>query len=126
VRPTRGGSIGLRTKKTSYTPTAKELASVLQRGDDQTCLGKKKGSIRSLGMLGVFSGREREKRGFRMTSRISSSLHNNFKFPLLLLCYSIGSGSWCSGRVRRWCVSEVRQQRGAGVVCGLISRSGMG
>jgi hypothetical protein len=43
-------------------PTAKELTSVLQRGDDQTCLGKKKGSIRLLGMLGVFSGREREER----------------------------------------------------------------
>jgi hypothetical protein len=32
-----------------------------------------------------------------------------------------GDASLCFGSVRWWCVSEMRQQRGVGVVCGLIN-----
>jgi hypothetical protein len=32
-----------------------------------------------------------------------------------------GEVSLCFGSVRWWCVSEMRQQRGVGVVCGLIN-----
>jgi hypothetical protein len=74
----RGGSVGLHTEKKSCMPAAQELASVLQRVDDQMCLGKKKGSVRLLGMIGVLAGRESGKRGFRMTWFCSFSLqvHN--------------------------------------------------
>jgi hypothetical protein len=54
-------------------PAAQELASVLHRGNDQMFLGKKKGSVRLLGMLGVLVGRESGKRGFKMTAASSSS-----------------------------------------------------
>jgi hypothetical protein len=70
----------------SYMPTAKELASVLQRGDDQTCLGKKKGSIRLLGMLGVFSGRERERRE-------GSERRQGFPLPCITISSFLSSSS---------------------------------
>jgi hypothetical protein len=68
-----GGMMRFASSKTTYTTAVEELTSVLQRVDGQTCLGKKKGSVRLLGMLGVLAGRESGKRGFRTTSFYSSS-----------------------------------------------------
>jgi hypothetical protein len=75
------------------------------------CLGKKKGSVRLLGMLGVLAGREWEERVQNDGSVFFFLADLEEAFSLSSLMQSKGGWALSSGESRWRCRSEMNQQK---------------